>query len=168
MRLFPLLATLAIMNGVESQAQPLSATESLYLNLHSKDYVRIQADSRFILNFATYLDDTRTMMRRYQDSGRKLSMEVRFEERITNGNFSSERGISKVVFSGPERIERIFYGRFHTILRQEGGIWKKLTDYAPAAQNIQEADFRQARDMEDVEPFACYMTYPEKKPYCGK
>lgn len=143
--------------------------DSLYLTVHSRDYIRVQAEGRLILSYATYVDDTRTMMRGYKDRGTGLIMHVRFEERITNGQFASERGISRVVFSSKKGERRVYYSRFHTISRKENGVWKILTDhYPPADERVGEQEFNRAHEMGDVHPFRCYLLYPNKKQDCGK
>lgn len=142
--------------------------DTLYLDVHSRDYVRIQEQGRLILSYDTYVDDTRTMMQQYYERGTRITMQVRFQERITNGHFASERGISKIVFATPNPESRVMYGRFHTIARKEGGRWKILSDFGPAGgEPPGEEDFMSSHDMIDVMRFRCYMTYPEKKPECG-
>lgn len=142
--------------------------DSLYVHVHSRDYIRVQAEGRLILSYATYVDDTRAMMRQYAESGIGLSMQVRFEERIVNGQFASERGISKVVFAAEDGTARVYYGRFHTISRKEDGVWRILADYSPpASERVGEEEFTRAHEMEDVTPFRCYMMYPEKTLDCG-
>jgi hypothetical protein len=142
--------------------------DTLYLDVHSRDYVRIQEQGRLILSYDTYVDDTRTMMQQYHASGTRITMQVRFQERITNGQFASERGISRIVFATPNSEPRVFYGRFHAVSRREGGRWKILSDFAAAGgEPPGEAEFLGAHDMNDVTPFRCYMRYPEKKTDCG-
>ena len=140
-----------------------------YVGVRSKDYIRVQSEGRLILSYETYVDDTRSMMASYKDRGTRLTMEVRFEDRITDGRFASERGITKVVFAPKEGEARTFYGRFHTVSRKENGVWRILVDYAaPASERVGEEEFKRARDMNDLEPFRCYMRYPGKKLDCGK
>ena len=73
---------------------------SLYLGVRSGDYIRVQAGSKLILTYPEYVDDTVNMMSRYREQGTKLSIAVRFEERIINGGSASEKGISQVLFTG--------------------------------------------------------------------
>jgi ketosteroid isomerase-like protein len=143
--------------------------EALYLNVHSKEYVRVQAEGRLILSSDTYVDDTKTMMARYKSRGTDLTMDVRFEERIVNGEFASERGVSKVVFATKGAAPTVYYGRFHTISRKENGKWKIVSDYfPPASESVVEADFVRAKAMDDVTRFGCYMRYPGKTLDCAK
>lgn len=75
---------------------------SAYLGVRSKDYVRVASADRFILDYADYVDDTVKMMQRYREQGVRLSVEVRFEERIVDGRAASEKGISRVLFMDKE------------------------------------------------------------------
>lgn len=58
---------------------------SLYLRVRSRNYVRVQANGRLILTYDDYVDDTQQMMRRYREQGTRLTIDVRLEERITDG-----------------------------------------------------------------------------------
>ena len=103
--------------------------ESLYLRVRSKDYVRVQANGPLILTYADYVDDTVAMMRRYREQGVRLTIDVRFEERIIDGASASEKGISRVLFVARDGEMRTYYARFHTISRKEGETWRVLTEY---------------------------------------
>jgi hypothetical protein len=142
---------------------------SLYVNVHSDDYIRVQEEGRLILDHESYVDDTKKMMQRYAERGTSLTMQVRFEERISNGRYSPERGISRVVFASKSGEPRIFYGRFHTVSRKESGRWKIVTDFSPASEEVlSEHNFARAHAMDDVWPFRCYMPYPAKRLDCGE
>ena len=139
----------------------------LYLGVRSKDYIRLQADSRFFLDHDDYVDDTRRMMAQYAEQGARIDIEMRFTERIVNGESASERGIMKVTFTTPSSEARVSYAPFHAISRRERGTWKVLVDYF-AADPADALAFARARAMTDLEPFKCYMTYPDKKQHCGQ
>lgn len=143
--------------------------DSLYLRVRSRDYVRIQGNGRLILGYDDYVDDTQKMMQRYREQGTRITMDVRFEDRITDGTAASERGISRVLFSARDGETRTYYSRFHTISRKEGGVWRVLTDYSPAASDsVGEAEFARAKALDDVGDFLCYMAYPDKRQRCGR
>jgi hypothetical protein len=146
--------------------QGVAASEdALYLGTRSKDYVRVQANGRLILDHANYVDDTVTMMGRYRDQGAKVVLDVRFDERITDGRHASERGITRVIFTPKSGDARTSYTRFHVISRKEGAAWRVLTDYAPA-DSASEAEYQRAKAPDDVQEFRCHMPYPEKKLRC--
>jgi hypothetical protein len=140
--------------------------ESLYLRVRSTDYVRVDPTHRFILNYADYVDDTVKMMRRYREQGTSVTIDIRFEERITDGQSASEKGISRVLFAAKGAEARTYYGRFHTISRKEDGKWRVLTEYFPPSDDVGETQFLGAKALDDVAEFLCYMPYPEKKLRC--
>jgi ketosteroid isomerase-like protein len=140
--------------------------ESLYLRVRSKDYVRVASSDRFILGHADYVDDTVKMMRRYREQGTRLTIDVRFEERICDGRSASDKGISRVLFTAKDGTVRTYFGRFHTISRKEADAWRVLTDYFPPGNDVGEEQFTRARAVGDIADFLCYMTYPDKKLRC--
>jgi hypothetical protein len=143
--------------------------EALYLRVRSLDYVRVQANGRLILTHSDYVDDTQQMMRRYREQGTRLTIDVRFEERITDGKSASEKGISRVVFATADGGQRTYYSRFHTISRREEAGWRVLTEYFPApTEDVGEEVFSQAKTLDDVADFRCFMPYPEKQLRCGR
>jgi hypothetical protein len=150
---------LPFMEGVASDK------ERLYLAVRSKDYVRVQARGRVLLDHADYVDDTIKMMARYREQGARIVIDVRFEERIVDGKSASERGISRVSFKPREGEARISYGRFHTISRKEGDRWRVLTEYF-AAEPATEKQFLEAKAPDDVSSFRCYLPYPERRQKC--
>lgn len=140
---------------------------ALYLGVRSTEYVRVQASGRLLLDYADYVDDTVKMMAGYRAQGTAIVIDVRFEERIIDGKSASERGIQRVLFTPKGGETRTFYTRFHTISRKEGGKWRVLTDYFPASTDpITEAQYAQAKALDDVASFRCHMRYPEKKQRC--
>ena len=107
------------------------------------------------------------MMQRYREQGVRLAVEVRFEERIADGRSASEKGISRALFTDSAGKTRTFFTRFHTISRKEGGAWRVLTEYFPAPRDdLGEAQFQQAKALDDTTGFNCYMPYPQKKVRC--
>jgi ketosteroid isomerase-like protein len=108
------------------------------------------------------------MMQRYREQGVQLSVEVRFEERIVDGRAASEKGISRVLFTDKDGKSRTYFTRFHTISRKEGSSWRVLTEYfPPPGDDLGEAQFLQAKAVDDTAAFHCYMPYPQKKLQCG-
>jgi hypothetical protein len=141
--------------------------DSLYLRVRSRDYVRVQEDGRLILTYHDYVDDTRQMMARYREQGTRIAIDVRFEERITDGQTAFERGISRIVFSYSDGRTRTFFSRFRTISRKEGETWRVLSD-TPALDSVGEVEFRTAKALDDVATFLCFRRYPEKELRCGR
>jgi hypothetical protein len=140
-----------------------------YLGVRSRDYIRLQADARFFLDYDDYVDDTKAMMARYAARGATVRLDVRFTERITNGVFASERGVMRVVIDAEGRPGTPSYSYFQTTSRKEDGTWKVLVDYFGADRPAPDAAaFERAHPLTDVEPFGCYMTYPDKTSHCGR
>ena len=63
-------------------------------------------------------------------------------------------------------LEALDRGRLR-VAEKEGGAWRVLTEYFPAPRDdLGEAQFQQAKALDDTTGFNCYMPYPQKKVRC--
>jgi ketosteroid isomerase-like protein len=152
---------LPFMEGVRTYNDPK------YLEVHSKDYVRIDPTNRFLLDRKDYDDDTVKMMARYKADGRVISITVRFEERIVDGKSAFERGINEFVITAKDGSSRKSYGRFQVVSRKENGKWRMLTEYFPPGQATSE-QYLAAKAIGEYSAFLCYLPYPAKAPPCAR
>ena len=142
--------------------------DSLYLAVHSRDYVRVQSSARLILDYTAYEDDSRPIMADLRARGTTLRLAVRFDERIANGHHASERGVVEVVSTDRDGTSRTFHTRFLVVSRKEGGTWKMLTEYhTTEGGTVGAADFQRGRAMDDVEAFRCVRVYGTPGETCG-
>jgi ketosteroid isomerase-like protein len=124
-----------------------------FMNLHSQDIMRIERDSKHILNFDQYKKDLNISWPAWKQSAQvektKYTFELRFLERASNGNQAFEVGYFKNETINAKGGKRISYGQFHVALRKENGIWKILVDSdSNNNRTITEEMFLAAKPME--------------------
>ena len=110
----------------------------LFMSVHSKDLVRSPRDSKKVLNWDQYNQQTA------KQSGTH-NIELRFTERINNDNQAIDVGVYKTSYPNHPP----YYGRFHVVLRKENGTWKILVDTdSNEGGTIGEKQFLAAKPME--------------------
>lgn len=124
-----------------------------FMNLHSKDVMRVERDNGHILNFDQYKKDLNTSWPAWKQSieveKTKNSFELRFLERTSNGNQAFEVGYFKNETINVKGEKRTGYGQFHVALRKENGVWKILVDSdSNNNRTITEEMFQAAKPLE--------------------
>lgn len=125
---------------------------ALYSRVRSKDSIFV--DGKRFFGYEAYVEDAIRVMTPIQKAGTQLNMQVRFEERTTDGVYASERGVLRSVVTDASGVERTSHARFHVISRKQPDGWRIVTDYR--WRTGAEADakaFAAARMPEDVETF---------------
>lgn len=123
-------------------------------SIHTKDILRIPADKQVIISGEDYFDSQLKSFNWVKENNYYTKIELRFIERIANNNYGSERGIYKFTVTDPGSEERIFYGKFHVLLRKVDENWKIMLDYDSNENNtINEEIFRKAFDKWNFKPF---------------
>ena len=116
-----------------------------FIAVHSKDVVRVLRDSKELLNFDEYLKRTQ-QGEKYKN---KLTLELRFNERIADQEHGHEVGVYKTTSWDDKGESQSFYGRFHVVLRKENGTWKILVDSDSSEnESIGEKEFLAANAMQ--------------------
>ena len=124
-----------------------------FIQLHSKEVMRVERDSKHILNYDQYKSDMEKSWPSWKQSieveKTKYTFELRFLERASNGNQAFEVGYFKNEITNSKGEKRASYGQFHVALRKENGIWKILVD-SDSSNNrtITEEMFQAATAME--------------------
>lgn len=119
-----------------------------FLAVHSKDVIRSPRDSKKVFGWTAYLDQQRSSDQRAKDAGRSHSLELRFTERIAQDDRAVEVGVYKTTTIDKQGNARSFFGRFHVVLRKEGGAWKILVDTdSSEGGTIGEKEFLAAKAM---------------------
>jgi ketosteroid isomerase-like protein len=124
-----------------------------FMNMHSKDVMRVERDHGHMLNFDQYKKDLNMSWPAWKQSMEvektTNDFELRFLERISNGDQAFEVGYFKNETTNANGKKRTGYGQFHVALRKENGIWKILVD-ADSNNNrtITEEMFQAAKPME--------------------
>lgn len=132
----------------------VSNNPSLLNSLHTRDILRIPAESKTILAGKEYFDSQVKSFEWVKDNGYKTAMNVRFVERINYQSNASERGIFKFTVTEPTGEQRNYYGKFHVLLISVDGIWKISMDYDSTENGtISEKTYNEAYDMWNFKPF---------------
>lgn len=114
--------------------------EAAWSGVRSRDFVMVQRGKPQFLDHDFYIEDSAKVMRELKQAGTRLALEVRFEERMTDGEYSSERGLVRTTMTEAGKPARTFHSRFHAISRLEHGHWRVLTEYrTPAGPDAEQA-----------------------------
>lgn len=117
-----------------------SFDDATWLGVRSKDFVMVQQGKPHFLGHDFYVEDSTRVMRELKQAGTRLALEVRFDERMTDGRYGSERGLIRTTISESGKEARTIFSRFHAILRLEDGRWRVLTEYrTPAGPGAEQA-----------------------------
>ena len=111
-----------------------------FMNLHSRDLVRVPIDSKKIYNFEEYSLNNQQSNEMSFRNKRRQSIEFSFEERIHNETTAFEIGYYKVTSSDATGKSRTFYGKFTVVLRKYDDRWKIVLD-SDTGKNITESTF---------------------------
>jgi ketosteroid isomerase-like protein len=121
----------------------------LFESIHSTDLFRVPADGDTIFNFGEYMQQSVGTFNYIRDNEVTRHIDLRFIERINNGELASETGIYEFTVDKGTNKEKSYYGKFHVLLRKENGVWKILSDYDSNYENtINEEDFKSAHPIE--------------------
>lgn len=116
-----------------------------FMSVHSKDMMRVTQDDKKILSYSEYAAQQRAGDERDKANNRKRSIELRFTNRIANGDKAFDIGYYKTTYHMPGG-NRDFYGRFHVSFKKENGQWKITLD-TDNGQDVTAANFNAAPPM---------------------
>jgi ketosteroid isomerase-like protein len=123
-----------------------------FISVHSKDVIRVERDAKKILSYTEYrkgMDSWTAWRKQLQDSRTKYVFELRFTERISNGDVAHEVGYFKNETTSSDGQVKKSYGKFHVVLRKENGTWKILVDSdSNEGRTITESTFLAASPLE--------------------
>ena len=120
-----------------------------FMAIHSKDVIRSARDSKSVWNWNQYYQNQLKGDERAKANNSKRELELRFTERISDGDLAVEVGVYKTTSIPKKGAARSFYGRFHAVLRKENNTWKILVDTDSSEGNtISEKDFLAALPIE--------------------
>lgn len=118
-----------------------------FMSVHSREMTRVIQDPKIIFGFEQYYQNVRADNERNKTENRKLTLELRFTQRIASEGRAFDVGYFKVTSQRPDGTTNSFYGKFHVLLRKENGIWKILMD-ADARDNSNEEVFQKAQGLD--------------------
>lgn len=121
----------------------------MFMGVHSKDLVRSARESKKVLNWDSYYQQTKKGNERMKTDKSRLEIELRFTERINNDAQAIDVGVYRTSWFAADGKQGTGYGRFHVVLRKENGTWKILVDTdSDEGRTIGEAQFLAAKPME--------------------
>lgn len=121
-----------------------SFDDAAWASVRSRDFVMVQVGKPHFLDHDFYIEDSTKVMRELKQAGTRLALELRFEQRMTDGRHSSERGLVRTTMTEAGKDAKTFYSRFHAISRLEDGHWRVLTEYRTPAGPDAEKEFSAA------------------------
>lgn len=122
----------------------------LFLGVHSKDLVRAPREANEVYGWQEYYKRMKAGDEKTRENGMKIDIDLRFTERIAQGDLAIEVGVYKTTMTERGGTPRSFYGRFHVVLRKESGVWKILVDTDSSERGtIGEPQFLAAKPMEE-------------------
>jgi hypothetical protein len=100
---------------------------ALYGGVRAKDSIFV--DGKRFFGYDAYIEDAVRVMTPLQQAGTRIEMQVRFEDRTTDGSYASERGILQTIITDARGERRVGHARFHVISRKQPDGWRIVTDY---------------------------------------
>lgn len=117
----------------------------MFASIHHPSFIRINGNQDIIKSREEYLS---TYENNWEYKDRKLKIDFRFLERITNNDFASERGIYKMTINPDTQNSASYYGKFQVLMKKEKGKWQLTVDYdSDENGTIGEDDFQAASPM---------------------
>ena len=121
---------------------------NLFESIHSADLIRVGGDYKTIRDKNNYIADYK---KRWKNDSKNQTISFRFLERICDDSKASERGIYKLVRNPNTKNEKVYFGKFHVLLRKENNQWKILVDYDSTENNTINIDaFNKAHALDDL------------------
>jgi ketosteroid isomerase-like protein len=111
-----------------------------FMNLHSRDLIRVPVDAKKIYNFEEYSRNNQQNNEYNFRHKRRQAIEFSFEERIHNDNTAFETGYYKVTTTDANGKTGVFYGKFTVVLRKFDDRWRIVLD-SDTGKNITEKMF---------------------------
>lgn len=103
-----------------------------FLSLHATDLVRAEVNRKQVMNLETYKKGIEGGWPKWKESIEKnkeaYTFELRFLDRICNGELAYEIGYFKNEITNATGVKRETYGKFYVVLSKEAGVWKILVD----------------------------------------
>jgi ketosteroid isomerase-like protein len=163
-----LLVTRALATEISPQAQALSEINEqiwrpfvrgvntfdhpLYSGVRAKDSVFV--DGKRLFGYEEYVEDAVRVMTLLQKAGTRLEMEVRFDDRITDGAHAFESGVVRVIAIEEDGARRTSHARFQVISRKQPEGWRIITDHRWRTNDDADTQaFENARSLENLAAF---------------
>jgi ketosteroid isomerase-like protein len=123
-----------------------------FIALHSPDVIRVEGNGGWLGGLDEYAGRLREWFQWVAVQEGSLDIRFHFLERHANDDIASERGVYRLALTYPEADERVWYGKFHTVSRKRGGVWRIVLDYdSDEGGTVNEETFDLGRGMAEFE-----------------
>jgi ketosteroid isomerase-like protein len=95
-----------------------------YLALHEPGLIRAGGPGRVVQSYGEVAAEVGSFFAGARERDLELAIDVRFAERLADGDLASERGVTRIRVGAD-----VFFGRFHTFCRRVDGRWRIAVDY---------------------------------------
>jgi ketosteroid isomerase-like protein len=113
-----------------------------FMSVYAKDVMRIPIDEKKIFNFTEYKRNINRENQFNRNYRIKANIELRFTERIYNGEYAFEQGIYKISLTDNNGKPATLYSKFQVALKKEGGVWKiKYDSDSTEGGSVSEKEF---------------------------
>ena len=119
-----------------------------FMALHTEDVIRVSRGSKQIMVGTDYRKSQfrGNAISRSRDLEREI--ELRFIDRLVQGNVAYEVGYYKLTVRRPEEATDVYYGLFHVTLKKMEGKWRIYID-SDEGLELTEGEFNAARRLSD-------------------
>jgi ketosteroid isomerase-like protein len=119
-----------------------------FIALHANDVIRVEGNGGWVGGFDEYAARLREWFQWVEVQEGSLDIRFRFLERHASQDAVSERGVYRLALTYPEADVRLWFGRFHTVSRKRGGVWRIAFDYdSDEGGTVDETTFDSAQEM---------------------
>jgi ketosteroid isomerase-like protein len=134
------------------QAAYASGDAEAFIALHAPEVIRVEGNGGWVGGFEEYAGRLREWFQWVAVQEGTLDIRFRFLERHMGDDAASERGVYRLSLTYPDADERLWYGKFHTITRKRGGVWRIVLDYdSDEGGTVTEETFDNGHDLDDFE-----------------
>jgi ketosteroid isomerase-like protein len=118
-----------------------------FMSVHSRSLARVDQDGKKITGYEKYYSNNQRNNAASKEKRRKVSIELRFTQRIASSDKAFEVGYYKFTSTSTDGKVHNGYGKFHVLLQKENGTWKIVMD-ADTNEGATEEAFLHAAPLE--------------------
>jgi uncharacterized protein (TIGR02246 family) len=119
-----------------------------FMSVYAKDVIRVPLDEKKIFNFTEYKRNINRENQFNKNYRIKANIELRFLERIYNGDLAFEKGILKISLTDNNGQPATIYSKFQVALKKEDGAWRiKYDSDTTEGGKVSEKDFLSAQPL---------------------
>jgi ketosteroid isomerase-like protein len=119
-----------------------------FMSVYAREVIRVPIDEQKVFNFTEYKRNINRENQFNKNYKIKASIELRFTERLANGDLAYEQGIYKISIIDNNGKPATIYSKFQVALKKEGGLWRiKYDTDTTEGGKVSEKDFSSAQPL---------------------